>query len=50
MPLINGYSKSSFEKNLKTLLKEGYSRKQALAIAYSICRKAYNKHARSSKS
>jgi hypothetical protein len=31
--------KKYFSKKLKTLLKEGYSKKQALAIDYSMLRK-----------
>lgn len=40
MPLCKGKSKKCFEKNLKTELKAGKNKKQALAIAYSQKRKA----------
>ena len=40
MPLINGYSQKSISKNIKTLIGEGKSQKQAVAIAQSIAKKA----------
>ena len=40
MPLIKSPSKKSFEKNLKTELKAGKPKKQALAIAYAVQRGA----------
>ena len=43
MPLIKSSSKSAFNKNLKAELNAGKSKKQALAIAYSVQRKAKNK-------
>ena len=43
MPLKKGKSKSTFEENFRRLLAEGYPKKQALAIAYDIQRKAKRK-------
>jgi len=40
MPLRKCASQNCFERNLKTEIKSGKSQKQALAIAYSIQRKA----------
>jgi hypothetical protein len=40
MPLKKGTSKKTFVKNLKTELKAGKKKSQALAIAYSVQRKA----------
>ena len=40
MPLIKGKSQKSFVKNLKTEMEHGKPQKQALAIAYSVMRKA----------
>lgn len=40
MPLKKGTSKKIFEENLKKELKAGKSKKQALAIAYSVKRKS----------
>lgn len=40
MPLKRGTSKKTFEENLKKELKAGKSKKQALAIAYSVKRKS----------
>ena len=40
MPLVNGYSKSSVSKNIKTEMKAGKPAKQAVAIALSTARKA----------
>ncbi len=42
MPLEHGKSKESLHENIKKLIGEGRSRKQAVAIAYSVARK--NKH------
>lgn len=39
MPLIQGSSEGSMHANIKKLLGEGYKRKQAVAIAYSIAEK-----------
>ncbi len=43
MPLIQGSSEESMHANIKKLIGEGYKRKQAIAIAYSIAEKAKNK-------
>lgn len=43
MPLVHGKSQKSFVKNIKTELAHGRPHKQALAIAYSIKRKAAHK-------
>ena len=40
MPLVKGYSKKSFSKNVKTEMKHGKPQKQAVAIAYSVQKKA----------
>jgi len=40
MPLIKGYSKRSIGKNIKTELRAGRSRKQAIAISLSTARAA----------
>jgi len=38
MPLIQGNSEASIHSNIKKLIGEGYNRKQAVAIAYSIAK------------
>jgi len=43
MPLIKGYSKKSIAKNIKTEIKAGKSRKQAVAIALSVARETKKK-------
>jgi len=43
MPLIKGYSAKSISKNIRTELKAGKPRKQAIAIALSTARKVKNK-------
>jgi len=43
MPLKKGSSNKTFVKNLKTELKAGKPKKQSLAIAYSVKRKASSK-------
>jgi len=43
MPLIQGNSEESIHSNIKKLIGEGYKRKQAVAIAYSIAEKAKSK-------
>ena len=43
MPLTKGYSKKSISKNIKTEVKAGKPQKQAVAIAYSVKRKAQGK-------
>lgn len=45
MPLNKNKSKKSFVSNLKAELKSGKPKKQALAIAYSVMRKAGGKMA-----
>lgn len=40
MPLKKGYSQATFQENVRKLVREGYPVKQAVAIAYSIKRKA----------
>ena len=40
MPLTKSKSKKAFESNLKAELNAGKPKKQALAIAYSVKRKA----------
>ena len=40
MPLIKGYSKKSIDKNIRTEMRAGKSRKQAVAIALSVAKKA----------
>ena len=40
MPLIQGYSKKSIDKNIRTEMRAGKSRKQAVAIALSVAKKA----------
>lgn len=40
MPLVKSKSKKAFVKNIKAELKAGKPKKQALAIAYSVKRKA----------
>lgn len=43
MPLIQGSNEESMHANIKKLIGEGYKRKQAVAIAYSIAEKAKSK-------
>lgn len=43
MPLKKGYSKKTISKNIKTEIKAGRPRKQAIAIAMSIARKSKKK-------
>ena len=40
MPLIQGYSKKSIDKNIRTEMRSGKSIKQAVAIALSVAKKA----------
>ena len=39
MPLIKSSSKKAFQENIRREMKAGKSRKQAVAIAYSVKRK-----------
>lgn len=43
MPLIKSKSKDAFKKNVKAEMRAGKPKKQALAIAYSVQRKAGKK-------
>lgn len=43
MPLVKSASKSAFRTNLKAEIKAGKPKKQSLAIAYSVKRKAQGK-------
>jgi len=43
MPLVKSSSKKAFKTNVSREIKAGKSRKQALAIAYSVKRKYKNK-------
>jgi hypothetical protein len=43
MPLKKGYSKSSISKNIKTEMRAGKPKKQAVAIALSTARRAKKK-------
>ncbi len=43
MPLVKGKSKKAFSSNVKELVNSGRKPKQAVAIAYSVKRKAGRK-------
>lgn len=40
MPLIQGYSQKTLEKNIRQLISDGYSHKQSIAISLQIAEKA----------
>tara|TARA_R100000482_G_scaffold111127_1_gene53415 strand:+ start:760 stop:900 length:141 start_codon:yes stop_codon:yes gene_type:complete len=46
MPLIKGYSRKTINKNIRTEMRSGKSRKQATAIALSVARKTKKKRKR----
>ena len=46
MPLVKSTSKGAFRKNIKAEIKAGKPQKQAVAIAYSVKRKAQSKKGR----
>lgn len=43
MPLKSGKSKKAFSSNVRTEMRAGKPQKQAVAIAYSVARKAKKK-------
>lgn len=49
MPLKKGYSRKSIAKNIKTEEKAGRPKKQAVAIALNVARKAAEKAGKPSK-
>ncbi len=49
MPLIKGFSKKSIGKNIRTELKAGKPKKQAIAIALATARKARKKRKKRKK-
>ena len=46
MPLIRGYSRRSVSRNIRTEMRAGKPRKQAVAIALSVARKAKRRRRR----
>lgn len=49
MPLIKGYTDKSRQKNIDTLIKEGYDPQQAVAISYDVQRRAKAKKRKSKR-
>ena len=49
MPLVKSASKKAFRENIRAEVKSGKPVKQAVAIAYSVQRKAANKPAKGKK-
>ncbi len=49
MPLIKGFGKKAFGKNIGAEVKAGKPKKQALAIAFSVGRKAAKKAGKGKK-
>lgn len=49
MPLVKSASKEAFRKNIRAEVKSGKPVKQAVAIAYSVQRKAASKPAKGKK-
>ena len=47
MPLKRGYSKKTISKNIRTEIKSGKPKKQAVAIALSVARNARAKRSKS---
>jgi hypothetical protein len=46
MPLKKGYSRKTISKNVRTEMRAGRPRKQAIAIAFSVARSAKRKSRR----
>ena len=46
MPLVKSASKGAFRKNIKTEMARGKPQKQAVAVAYSVKRKAQGRKGR----
>lgn len=44
MPYIRGYSRRTMSHNISRFMREGYPQRQAVAMAYSIARKARARH------
>lgn len=43
MPLVGGYSRKAISERIRQLVKEGYDRRQAVAISYAKAREAAKK-------